>query len=66
MKNWSDEEILVFLQDDIFNSKDFTLSFEEAKEKCNNSLGVWKSIYTIDSIMSIEDQQELYRILQNY
>jgi hypothetical protein len=66
IKNWSEDEILEFLRDDIFGSKDFTLSFEEAKEKYNNSLGVWQSMYTIDYIMTLEDQQELYKILQNY
>ena len=54
IKNWSDEDIVEFLQEDIFN-------FEEVKIKCNESLGK-----SIDTIMSIDDQMELYRILQEY
>ena len=61
IKNWSDEDILEFLQEDIFNCSDFILSFEEAKIKCNESLGK-----SIDTIMSVDDQRELYRILQTY
>ena len=61
IKNWSDEDIMEFLQEDIFNCSDFTLSFEEAKIKCNESLGK-----SIDTIMSVDDQRELYRILQTY
>jgi len=52
---------LKFLQEDIFNCKDFKLTFEEAKIKCNESLGK-----SIDTIMSVDDQMELYRILQAF
>ena len=61
IRNWSDQDIVEFLQDDVFNCKDFTLNFEEAKIKCNESLGK-----SIDTIMSVDDQRELYRILQTY
>ena len=61
IKNWSDEDIMEFLQEDIFNCSDFKLTFEEAKIKCNESLGK-----SIDTIMSVDDQRELYRILQTY
>ena len=61
IRDWSDEDIMEFLQEDIFNCSDFILSFEEAKIKCNESLGK-----SIDTIMSVDDQRELYRILQTY
>ena len=61
IRNWSDEDIVEFLQEDVFNCKDFTLSFDDAKIKCNQSLGK-----SIDTIMNIDDQKELYRILQEF
>ena len=61
IKNWSDEDIFEFLQEDVFNCKDFKLSFDDAKIKCNESLGK-----SIDTIMSVDDQMELYRILQAF
>jgi hypothetical protein len=60
-KNWSDEDIMEFLQEDILIVKTFKLTFEEAKIKCNESLGK-----SIDTVMSVDDQRELYRILQTY
>lgn len=61
IKNWSEEDILEFLKEDIFHCKDFTLSFEEAKTKCNQSLGK-----SIDTMMPIDDQKKLYSILQAF
>jgi hypothetical protein len=61
IKNWSDQDIVEFLQEDIFNCKDFTLTFDEAKIKCNESLGK-----SIDTVMAVDDQRELYRSLQTF
>ena len=60
IRNWSDQDIREFLQEDVFCCKDFNLTFEEAKIKCDESLGK-----SIDTVMSVDDQKELYRILQN-
>jgi len=59
IKDWTDEDIKDFLREDIFNCNDFNLTFEEAKVKCNESLGK-----LIDTVMQVEDQKELYTILQ--
>ena len=61
IKNWSDQDIVEFLQENVFNCSNFTLNFEEAKIKCNESLGK-----SIDTVMNIDDQKELYRILQTF
>ena len=61
IKNWSDQDIREFLQEDVFNCKDFNLTFEQAKIKCDESLGK-----SIDTVMNVDDQKELYRILQEF
>lgn len=61
IKNMSDSDILDFLKEDIFECEDFNLSFEEVKRNCEKSLGK-----SLDTMISLVDQKELYRILQEH
>ena len=61
IKTMEDTDILDFLKEDIFECEDFNLSFEDAKKNCENSLGK-----SLDTMISLDDQKELYKILQEH
>ena len=61
IKNMSDSDLLDFLKEDIFECDNFNLSFEEVKRNCEKSLGK-----SLDNMISLDDQKELYRILQEH
>jgi hypothetical protein len=61
IKNMSDDDIIEFLKEDIFHCDDLTISFDEAKKRCEQTLGK-----SLDGFISKDDQEELYNILQEY
>ena len=59
IKRMPDEEIIDFLKEDVFHTDDLTMDFDEAKKKCEEYLKK-----NINCTISLEDQRELYEIMQ--
>jgi hypothetical protein len=60
INDMDDDEIIDFLIEEVFGTKDFkNITFEQAKEKCN-------SVCSLDSIIEKDDQKKLFDILQQF
>lgn len=55
-----DYEIIDFIADELFGTKDFqNLTFEQAKEKC-------KTVCNMDDLIETDDQKTLFEMLKRY
>ena len=60
IQDMDDEEIIEFIADEILGSTDFkTMSFEEAKAKC-------EKLYSVDKFIPVADQKSLFTLMQTY
>ena len=60
INDMDDDEIIEFIAEEVFLTKDFkSMTFEQAKAKCEN-------LRSLDSMIDKDDQEKLYEILQRY